>query len=205
MYFSVEYAKYVLGNAHVRSWRPGLGPGRPWVWLRHWSAQEPCKIAEKLSEKDAKAANLKHIHKNGRHYVRCETCFSNPMVVKMFSRRAKVPAISQESGTIYRKSIVSSHFESEIHREARKTSRLSSLTGPEKLQLTRLTPIGRALSVADARLAAKVGSLFLHVYHGAKRLTLSANSFPSRVVVSQISSSFSVDGWNTNDISHDPQ
>ena len=71
--------------------------------------------------------------------------------------------------------------------------------------MTRLTPIGRALSVADAQLAAKVGSLFLHVYHGAKRLTLSANSFPSRVVVSQMSSSFSVDGWNANDISHDLQ
>ena len=169
------------------------------------SAQEPSKIAEKLSEKDAKAANLKHIHKNGRHYVRCETCFSNPMVVKMFSMRAKVSAISQEWGTVYRKNIVSSHFESELHRKARKSSRLSSLTGIEKLQMIRLTPIGRALSVADAQLAEKVGSLFLHVYLGAKRLPLSANSFPSQLVVSQMSSSFSVDGWNANDISHDLQ
>ena len=63
--------------------------------------QQPTETA-KTSKKDTKltrADNLKHLHKNGRHYVRCETCFSNPNVVKIFSRKATVPAIAQEPGT----------------------------------------------------------------------------------------------------------
>ncbi|CAB4039605.1 E3 SUMO- ligase KIAA1586-like isoform X4 [Paramuricea clavata] len=169
--------------------------------------QGPSKTA-KTSEKNTKEPkedNLKHLHKNGRHYVRCKTCFSNPNVVKIFSRKAKLPAIAQGPGTIYRKSVVSDHLNSEIHREAKKTKRLLSLKGPEKLHMTSLTPIGRALSIADAQLAAKVASLFFHVYHGAKRLTLSANSFPSRVVVSRIANAFSFDYWSINDMPNDLQ
>ena len=165
---------------------------------------ETAKTSEK-NTKEPKEDNLKHLHKNGRHYVRCETCFSNPNVVKIFSRKAKLPAIAQEPGTIYRKSVVSDHLNSEIHREAKKTKRLLSLKGPEKLHMTSLTPIGRALSIADAQLAAKVASLFFHVYHGAKRLTLSANSFPSRVVVSRIANAFSFDDWSINDMPNDLQ
>ncbi|CAB4006718.1 Hypothetical predicted protein [Paramuricea clavata] len=126
-------------------------------------------------------------------------------VVKIFSRKAKLPAIAQEPGTIYRKSVVSDHLNSEIHREAKKTKRLLSLKGPEKLHMTSLTPIGRALSIADAQLAAKVASLFFHVYHGDKRLTLSANSFPSRVVVSRIANAFSFDDWSINGMPNDLQ
>ena len=81
--------------------------------------QRPSETA-KTSEKEPKADNLKHLHKNDRHYVRCETCFSNPNVVKIFSRRAKVPSIAQEAGTIFRKSVVSDHLNSEIYREATK-------------------------------------------------------------------------------------
>ena len=121
----------------------------------------------KTSEKDPKKDNLKHLHKNGhlkhlhKNATMCvETCFSNSNVVKIFSRRAKVPAIAQELGTIYRKNVVSDHLNSEIHREAKKKKRLLSLKGPEKLHMTSLTPIGRALWIADAQLAAKVGSLF---------------------------------------------
>ncbi len=65
---------------------------------------ETAKTSEK-NTKEPKEDNLKHLHKNGRHYVHCETCFSNPNVVKIFSRKAKLPAIAQEPGTIYRKSV----------------------------------------------------------------------------------------------------
>ena len=159
----------------------------------------------KTSEKDTRADNLKHLHKNGRHYLRCETCFSNPNVVKIFSRKAKVPAIAQEPGTVFRNSVVSDHLNSEIHREETKAKRLLSLKGPEKLHVTKSTPIGRALSTADAQLAVKVGGLLLHVCHGAKRLTLSANSFPSRVIVSRLAREFSFDDWSASDMPQDLQ
>ena len=71
--------------------------------------------------------------------------------------------------------------------------------------MTSLTPIGRALLIADAQLAAKVGSLLFHVYHGAKRLTLSANSFPSRAAVSRIANAFSFHDWSVNNMPNDLQ
>ena len=169
--------------------------------------QQPTETA-KTSETDTKltrADNLKHLHKTGRHYMRCKTCFSNPNVFKIFSRKAKVLAIAHEPGTVFRNSVVSDHLNCEIHREATKAKRLLSLKGPEKLHATKSTPIGRALSTADAQLAVKVGGLLLHVYHGAKRLTLSANSFPSRVVVSRMSREISFDDWSTSDMPQDLQ
>ena len=50
-----------------------------------------------------------------------------------------------------------------------------------------------------------VGGLLLHVYYGAKRLTLSANSFPSRVVVSRMEREFSFDDWSASDMPQDLQ
>ena len=78
-----------------------------------------------------------------------------------------------------------------------------SVKGPEKLHETKLSPIGRALSFADAQLAAKVGSLLLHVYHGAKRLTLSANFFPFRVV--RTARQFFFEDLSANDVPQDLQ
>lgn len=106
--------------------------------------EQPTETA-KISEKDTRADNLKHLHKNGHHYVRCETCFSNPNVVKISAGRLKVPAIAQEPDTIFRNSVVSDHLNSDIHREATKTKRLLSLKGPENLHVTKLAPTGRAL------------------------------------------------------------
>ena len=45
----------------------------------------------------------------------------------------------------------------------------------------------------------------LHVYHGAKRLTLSANSFPSRAVLSRMAREFSFDDWSASDMPQDLQ
>ena len=46
VYFSVEYAKieYVLGNAHVRSSQPGLGPGAatPLLHTKRAGVMSPC-------------------------------------------------------------------------------------------------------------------------------------------------------------------
>jgi len=52
------------------------------------------------------------------------------------------------------------------------------------------TPMCKAISKTNEELANKIGSLFIHVYGDGKKLTLSANYFPMRVVLSRESQSF---------------
>ena len=58
-------------------------------------------------------------------------------------------------------------------------------------QAYQCTPIGYHISAANEELANKMGKLMLHVYNDAKKLTLSAYSWPSRIVTSEIASCFS--------------
>ena len=51
----------------------------------------------------------------------------------------------------------------------------------------------KAFATGQLRLANKIGKLMLHVYHGAKSVTLSAHSFPFRVVVGELGNSFQCD------------
>ena len=48
----------------------------------------------------------------------------------------------------------------------------------------------KALADGQLRLANKIGKLMMHVYHGAKALKLSVNSFPPRVLVAEFANSF---------------
>ena len=67
-----------------------------------------------------------HMHRNGRHYVRCIPCSKCPEIVKIFFRNAKVPSIAQDCGTIFREETVSAHITNTYHKEALKAFRLQS-------------------------------------------------------------------------------
>lgn len=57
-----------------------------------------------------------------------------------------------------------------------------------------VTPIGKAIKYSNEKLAKKIGSLLIYVYNDAKKLTLSAYSFPSRAVVSLRANLFLMNG-----------
>jgi hypothetical protein len=130
-----------------------------------------------------------HIHKDGRHYVRCISCFSCPDIVRIYCRNGKLPAIVQENGTIFREETVNLHVQSTYHLKSQIAFRLKSIP---KSQAMESSEMGQILITANEKLANKIGSLMIHVYHDAKKLTLSANSFPGRLVAGDIANAFQI-------------
>ena len=86
-----------------------------------------------------------------------------------------------------RESVVEAHFSSDAYKAVLLKKIYDSLS---KTQVMKETPMGKAISKTNEELATKIGSLFIHVYGDGKKLTLPANSFPMRVVVSRKSQSF---------------
>ena len=146
------------------------------------------------STKHTKLNVFNHSRRNGRHYVSCIACCKFPDIVKVLSKKSQVPPIALQSGVIFRNETVEQHLQQAYHIESAKAFRLSTLppleTAPESV-------MGKAISKANETLANKIGSLLVHTYGDAKKLTLSAFSFPARVVVSKVASSFS---WNSKKV-----
>ena len=128
----------------------------------------------------------KHWHQKGGHMVQCEICFKNLSTVKLCVKK-QLPAIVQECGAVYRTRTVENHIQTDYHKEALKYSRLRALP-PEKVYEE--TSVGIMISSANEKLANKMGALMLQVYNDAKKLTLSAYSWPSRIVATQMASDF---------------
>ena len=118
----------------------------------------------------------------------------------MFSKKAKLPSIAQEAGTFFREPVAASHCSNNFYREIIKAQRISSLLAKGTHQSI---PMGRAILTANFQLANRIGSLMIYVHHSAKRLILSANSFPSRVAVTSLANSFQFTNWDPGDLSID--
>ena len=79
------------------------------------------------------------------------------------------------------------HNQTDYHKAALKSSKLQAL--PHE-KIYEKTPMGIMISNVNEKLANKMGTLMLQVYNDAKKLTLSAYSWPSRVVAAQVASEF---------------
>lgn len=147
---------------------------------------------QKISSANEDESHLKHTNVGGRHFVLCIPCSLYPDIVKFFTtcKNKKLPAITQEPGTRYRVETVSEHFKTGYHEQAVKKHRLSTLTLPDKLHVSS-SEIVKSISKQNEELANKIGKLLLHVYCDAKKLTLSAWSFPVRVFVGHLGNNFS--------------
>lgn len=147
------------------------------------SPQKTIVIDEK--EKVANESCLKIWKRDGRKYVHCTSCIRYPEIVKRLLANNKSPAIASEGGTMFRRETVDSHFATSYHKQCMKADRIKTLQVPSKE-----TPIDLAISKSNEELANRIGKLVISVYNDAKRLTLSAHSWPSRVVSAEVASSF---------------
>ena len=105
--------------------------------------------------------------------ARREFAFKNLSTVKLYA--------------VYRTRTIENHNQTDHHKEALKSSRLRALP-PEKVYEE--TPMGIMISSANEKLANKMGALILQVYNDVKKLTLSAYSWPSRIVAALMVSEF---------------
>lgn len=165
--------------------------------LNNISTQSHCNEINSISKNI-----FSHMHRNGKHYISCKCCIKFPELVKLYSRRSKIPNIADESGALFRVETVNHHINQQYHNECLKTMRLASLSSASAFQESQ---IGTSLIKSKQQLANKIGSLMYFVYGDAKKLTLSAFSYPMRVVVSRVSNNFEYNKSSniTNDAAQD--
>ena len=100
-----------------------------------------------------------------------------------------MPNICSENGIIPRKTHIDNHLRSVVHKECVKADKLARLRSNE---LQASAPIDSQFIRGNKELANYVGNYIYTVYNDAKRGTLSAVSWPSRVVASNIGSKFDI-------------
>ena len=122
-----------------------------------------------------------HLHRDGRHLVYCGPCSKESCLVKRFAPKGKLPPITLSTGTVYRKPVTDGHVKSEMPRQVMGKQRLDSLS---RIEVAQVSHLDKLISTANEHLANKIGILLIHLYRDGKKLSLSANSFPMRVVTS---------------------
>lgn len=132
--------------------------------------------------------------KGERKKVRCILCIKYPDTVKRLSYNRIIPAIATEAGTKYRGEVVFEHLTSLYHKECVKMEKIKLL----ELPTPALTPMDLHISKANENKANEIGKMMIHVYTDAKRLNLSAWSWPARYVTAQTAFSFSFNGSQQN-------
>lgn len=123
---------------------------------------------------------------NTKKYVRCEICSKYPNIVKRYCGTHHPPRITTSEGTRFLNQIVDDHVKSQYHAECTKAHRLETLKSGE----IENAPMDIFINKANKRLMDYVGKLMIQVFHDAKRLTLSAYSWPSRFVTGEASSAY---------------
>ena len=125
----------------------------------------------------------------GRNYVRCNLCRKQEATIKTFRKSKRIPALCTLEGTIPRKMILIQHLESEMHKKAVEADKVSHFSSAEKVQKTQL---GNMINKSNAQVKNKVAGLVINVFNDAKKLTLSAWSWPSREVANMMSETVDV-------------
>ena len=122
-----------------------------------------------------------------RKRIRCLACMNHPEVVMRFCYNGRIPPICTVTGTEARSKIEENHVNSEAHKRTLKAMRLKCLSTREKFETIPLHTVSNSQTV---KFANRIGKLVIQVYDDAKNQSLSAYSWPSRVVTNEIASKF---------------
>lgn len=102
-----------------------------------------------------------------------------------------IPSIASEAGTEKRSDVISAHLSSFFHKECVRMEKIRLVDSQHEAQKV-LKPLHTFISKANEKQATEIRKLMIQVYLDAKRLNLSARSWPAiRYVAAYTSSSFS--------------
>lgn len=121
-------------------------------------------------------------HQNNDRNIRCDYCFKFPHIVKQFVPK-RPPAITTEKGTRFYEKILVEHLSTTYHEECTKAYRIGTIEQKN-------APMEIAIAKATKHQIDHIGKLMIPVYLDAKRLNLSANSWPSRYVAAEASNAY---------------
>lgn len=108
------------------------------------------------------------MHRHGKH-IKCIACNKYPDIVKKHTIKTQIPKSTQDLGALFRQEVIDNHLTKPYHTISIKMLRLSTLPNSIVQQSTQM---GRAILKANEKLGNKIGSLMIHTYGDAKKLTI---------------------------------
>lgn len=132
-----------------------------------------------------------------RRFVYCKVCNKFPDIVRLYCDNSRMPPIAEKGGIRFKKQYVMLHFESEYHKKCKEAEQLAE----KNIQDSQVVgQMDKHISEANKERANYVGKLLLQVYTDAKKLTLSAYSWPSRFVASEAGQNFDFNSFQAGTI-----
>lgn len=119
-------------------------------------------------------------------FVRCDICHKYPNIVKRYCEANNPPRITKSEGVRFLTNTIKDHVNTQYHAECVKAQRLETIHSDEEEE----APMNVFINKANKFLIDHVSKLMIQVFNDAKRLNLSAYSWPSRYVVGEASSSY---------------
>lgn len=110
---------------------------------------------------------FQHMHRHGKHYIKCIACNKYPDIVKKHTIKSQIQKITQDFSALFRQEVIDNHLIKPYHTISIKMQRLSTLPNSIVQQSTQM---GRAILKANEKLGNTIGSLMIHTYGDAKKL-----------------------------------
>lgn len=132
-----------------------------------------------MSTRSEQVIDKKHIEEfklDGKRFVRCNLCISDPVTVRLHSKSKHQPHITTEKGAGYRSDVIELHLRSDCHNACLNAARMKSITDVTKST----APMDVSISKSNEKQANHIGKLMIQVFTDAKILTLSAWNWPAR-------------------------
>lgn len=121
-----------------------------------------------------------------RRFVYCKLCIKYPDIVRKYSENKRPPNITSEVGIRFKKENVEHHFSTLYHKKCKEAEQaLNPMCAMENRSLMDVH-----ISEANRERANHIGELLLQVFCDAKKLTLSAFSWPSRYIAAKAGQNF---------------
>lgn len=131
----------------------------------------------------------------GHRQIHCEICFKHPLLVKLWGP-SQIPPITKTEGAQFRRNTVEHHLNSVYHKKCVEAEKMRVLTDCSTRNTG--TVLEKMISKAHQQIANTIGSHALMIYNDAKRLTLSAYSWPSRALSNEFGRLFDFNDPTTN-------
>lgn len=123
--------------------------------------------------------------KDDGRYIRCEICQKYPHIIKQFVLK-RLPRIVTANGTRFRTASLNEHLQTSYHIECLKENRLDGMgSGSDKVAALEIS-----ISKSNKSMVDYIGKLMIQVFVDAKRLHLSAFSWPSRYISGEASHAY---------------
>lgn len=130
--------------------------------------------------------------------MHCTLCVKYPDTVKRYQLNRKPAPMTEIKGTQHRKKTIDDHVKTPYHEACVLRHKREALDKPGISESDSNTTLKKMITAQNAKYACVVGK-YMKVIYNAKRLTLSAWSWPSRMVTQELAAAYDISDREKNE------